>query len=77
MAELNVNQILRIVPDLLKIPAPQMWADYDQEADVLYITFKRPSQADDSEIINDSQIVRYQNGEVVGITIMNASQFIE
>jgi len=58
MAELDINLILRIMPDILKVPTPQMWTDYDQEVDVLYINFKKPSRADDSEIINDTIIVR-------------------
>ncbi len=75
MAELEIDQILRIVPDLLKVPSPQMWTDYDQEADVLYINFKKPSRVDDSKILRDSIIVRSEHGKIVGITILNASKF--
>ncbi|MDA8273560.1 MAG: DUF2283 domain-containing protein [Deltaproteobacteria bacterium] len=28
-----------------------MWIDYDDEADVLYISFKKPKQATNSEIL--------------------------
>ncbi|HMF30768.1 MAG TPA: DUF2283 domain-containing protein [Candidatus Lokiarchaeia archaeon] len=77
MAELDVNQILRIVPEILKVPTPQMWTDYDQEADVLYINFKKPSHADDTQFIGEDVIVRYEKEEIVGITILNASKFMK
>ncbi len=35
-----------------------------READVLYINFKEPNQADDSEITDDDVIVRYEKGNV-------------
>lgn len=42
--------------------------DYDEEADVLYISFGRPQAADDSEEVNDV-IYRFRENELVGITI--------
>ncbi len=53
-----------------------IWMHYDREADVLYLHFKRPNQADDSELTDDDIIIRYENGEVIGLTIMNASKRI-
>lgn len=50
------------------------WSSYDEEADVLYLNFKKPSHADDSELADDDVIVRYEKGEVIGITILNASK---
>ncbi len=75
MTTFNLDQIFRIVPDLLKVPTPRMWTDYDQEADVLYINFKKPSRADDSKILKDSIIVRSEHGKIVGITVLNAGKF--
>jgi uncharacterized protein YuzE len=46
---------------------------YDEEADVLYVNFKKPSHADDSELTDDDIIIRYENEQVVGMTILNAS----
>jgi uncharacterized protein YuzE len=46
---------------------------YDEEADVLYVNFKKPSRADDSELTDDDIIIRYENEQVVGMTILNAS----
>ncbi|MCL4408120.1 MAG: DUF2283 domain-containing protein [Thermotogae bacterium] len=69
-----MKKILDIVPDLLSIPYSRMWTSYDKEADVLYINFKKPSHADDSELTDDDTIIRYEKGEIVGITILNASK---
>jgi uncharacterized protein YuzE len=41
---------------------------------VLYVNFKKPSHADDSELTDDDIIVRYEAGQIVGITILNASK---
>ncbi|MEM2133875.1 MAG: DUF2283 domain-containing protein [Candidatus Jordarchaeaceae archaeon] len=74
MAVIEVEKILALVPELLKVPRERMWVAYDKEADVLYINFKKPSHADDSELTEEDVIIRYQKGEVVGITILNASK---
>ena len=47
--------------------------DYDQEADVLYISFERPQQATDSEMTDDGFIMRYRGKQLVGITVLDAS----
>jgi hypothetical protein len=36
-----------------------MWIDYDDEADVLYISFEKPQQATDSEMLDDGILLRY------------------
>jgi uncharacterized protein YuzE len=51
-----------------------MWLSYDAEADVLYINFKKPSRATDSELTDDDLIIRYEGEEVVGVTVLHASQ---
>jgi uncharacterized protein YuzE len=47
--------------------------DYDQEADVLYISFERPENATDSEMTDDGILLRYRKDQLVGMTIMDAS----
>ena len=42
--------------------------DYDEEADVLYISFGKPQPADDSEEVNDV-IYRFRENELIGITV--------
>ena len=48
----------------------------DTEADVLYLHFKKPNHADNSEMTEDEIIVRYEDKEIIGVTILNASQRI-
>lgn len=74
MAEMILDNILNLIPQLLKIPFQSIWTFYDKESDVLYINFKKPAHADDSEITDDDIIVRYENGQVIGITVLNASK---
>jgi uncharacterized protein YuzE len=74
MASVEVERMLMLVPKLLEIPHERMWTVYDKEADVLYINFKKPSHADDSELTDDDIIIRYEKGQVVGITVLNASK---
>ncbi len=74
MASLELKRILDVVPQLVRIPYEQVWSSYDKEADVLYLNFKKPSHADDSELTDDDIIIRYEKGEIVGITILNASK---
>ena len=74
MAQLNVKQIVDLAPALLSIPFERVWYHYDTEADVLYLNFKKPSHADDSELTEDDVIIRYEAGDVVGLTILHASR---
>ena len=41
---------------------------------MLYVSFKRPSRADDSELTDDDVIIRREKGEVVGMTFLNAAK---
>ena len=73
MEEKIINEVEKIVPEFVKI-AKQMWIDYDKEADVLYISFEKPQNADDS--LMDGNVIIHKRGEsVVGLTIPNASKF--
>lgn len=73
MNRAEIERIVESTPELLHLPSGRMWTSYDREADVLYINFKKPSRADDSELLDSGVLVRYEQGEVVGITVMNAS----
>ena len=49
--------------------------DYDQEADVLYISPRRPQKATDTQVLEDKGILlRYPGEELVGITVLEASK---
>lgn len=73
MAVIDVKEILKITPQLINLPLKRIWYSYDQEADVLYLNFKKPSHADDSELTEDDIIIRYEKDEIVGITVLHAS----
>ena len=51
-----------------------MKSSYDAEADVLYINFKKPSHATDSELTEDDIIIRYEDDEIIGLTVLHASK---
>lgn len=62
------------IQHLLSFPACQMWTDYDAEADILYISFRKPQQANDSVMEDDGNIYHYHNSDLVGITVLHASK---
>ncbi len=74
MAVTDVREYLNLVKIVRATPGRYLWSSYDVEADTLYINFKKPSRATDSELTDDDLIVRYEGEEVVGITILHASQ---
>lgn len=74
MAATEIERMLTLVPQLLEIPHSRIWTTYDKQADVLYINFRKPSHADDSQLTDDDVIVRSEAGQIVGITILNASK---
>lgn len=69
-----LKEIFKATPHLLKLPVAKMWIDYDKEADVLYISFKRPQKTTDSEMLKNGILLRYKGKELVGITILEASK---
>jgi len=74
MREEMIKEVFRATPHLLKFPTGRMWIDYDKEADVLYINFKRPQKATDSEMLKSGILIRYRGEQVVGITVLDASK---
>ena len=74
--EQTVEQYVSLIPAVKHSPKQYLWSSYDAEADVLYVNFKKPSHADDSELTDDDVIIRYDQGQVVGLTILHASQRI-
>jgi len=70
-----IQDISAAVPYLVQFPTRRAWIDYDQEADVLYISLRRPQKATDSEFLEDQGILlRYRGKELVGVTILEASK---
>lgn len=65
--------IFRAVPSLVGLPARRFSVDYDEEADVLYISFDRPQKATDTELTEEGLLLRYRGETLVGVTVLDAS----
>mgnify|MGYP002632813785 CR=1 FL=1 len=65
--------VFQAVPFLLDFPMPRFSVDYDTEADVLYISFRRPQKATNTQVRADGILLRYAASEMVGITVLDAS----
>lgn len=62
-----------MVRDVLGLPAHRVWIDYDEEADVLYMSFRKPQRATKTVEVDEDILVRKDGRTVVGVTILNAS----
>ena len=69
---LNIN-IIESIPYLLNMPSNQTWIDYDEEADVLYVSFRKPQHANDS-IMEGNVVYHYHDSDLVGFTILHAKK---
>ena len=66
-----IQAYIGLSTDLMKLPVRRIWIDYDEEADVLYLSFRKPQRA--SKTVESGDIlIRSDGDEIVGITIMNA-----
>ena len=71
----TIEHLSEVVPHLIHLPTGRAWIDYDQEADVLYISLRRPQKATDTKLLEDRGILlRYRGEELVGFTILDASK---
>ncbi|MBE2225526.1 MAG: DUF2283 domain-containing protein [Anaerolineae bacterium] len=70
----SVQEYLKLLPTVKDAPQHSVWLNYDQEADVMYVNFQKPSVATDSELTDDDVIIRYQDDEIIGFTVLHASQ---
>ncbi|MBM3327420.1 MAG: DUF2283 domain-containing protein, partial [Calditrichaeota bacterium] len=70
MAVKGLKDIIRLVPMVQRSPQSLLWMTYDREADVLYVNFRKPSVADDSELSDDDVILRYAEKELIGYTVL-------
>lgn len=72
-----IESVMAFVPQVLQLRQKNIWLSYDEEADVLYVNFKKPNRADDSELLDNDVIVRYEGDEIVGMTVLNASKKVQ
>ena len=59
----------RFKPVLTVSKLEELDVDYDEEADVLYISFGQPTAASDSKILENDVVVRYKGERIIGLTI--------
>jgi uncharacterized protein YuzE len=71
----TLDDISDAVPHLIRLPDRKAWIDYDEQADVLYISLKRPQKATDTKFLADKGILlRYRAKDLVGVTVLDASK---
>lgn len=68
-----ISKCVAVAADVLKLPTEHVWLDYDKEADVLYISFRRPQRATKTIEADDDILIRKDGRVIVGLTILNAS----
>lgn len=73
LEEKTINNLLKAVSHLVKLPKTRMWLDYDAEADVLYLHFEEEQGSTLSEMRDDGIILDYEGSRLVGLTILEAS----
>ena len=63
----TLDNISEAVPHLIRLPDRKAWIDYDEDADVLYISLKRPQKATDTKVLSDKGILlRYRTRTWLG-----------
>jgi len=77
MAIADIQEYLKLIPAVNRAPQHTVWLTYDAEADTLYVNYKKPSHATDSEITDDDVIIRYEGEEVIGFTVLHASKRVK
>ncbi|MCD6137518.1 MAG: DUF2283 domain-containing protein [Deltaproteobacteria bacterium] len=68
-----IDSCLGLSSQLVRLPVKHIWVDYDEEADVLYLSFRKPQRAKKTIEMDDDVLIRTDDNQIVGITIMNAS----
>jgi uncharacterized protein YuzE len=74
MAIADIQEYLKLIPAVNRSPQHTVWLTYDEEADSLYVNFKKPSHATDSEMTDDDVIIRYEGEEIISFTVLHASK---
>jgi CRISPR-associated protein Cst1 len=70
-----LNRLCELVPQLRSLPRDGLHASYDDGANVLYVSLKRPQDASDTRALHDEGLLlRYRDGELVGVTVLDAGR---
>ena len=68
-----IDSCLGLSSELAKLPVKRIWVDYDKEADVLYLSFRKPQRAKKTVERDDDILIRTDGDKIVGITILDVS----
>jgi len=68
-----ISNCVMVAKNMLKLPLQHVWLDYDREADVLYMSFRKPQRAKKTIETDDDILIRKDGKDIVGLTIMNVS----
>jgi uncharacterized protein YuzE len=68
-----IDSCLGLSSELAKLPVKHIWVDYDEDADVLYLSFRKPQRAKKTVERDDDILIRTDGDKIVGITILDAS----
>ncbi|MCL4457541.1 MAG: DUF2283 domain-containing protein [Nitrospirae bacterium] len=68
-----IDKCIKMASDMVKLSFEHMWVDYDKEADVLYLSFRKPQRATKTVETDDGILIRKDGNKIVGITILDAS----
>lgn len=77
MEQALIKQFYPLITNLVKLPEKKVWTDYDDKADVLYISFGKPQKATDTIPTDDGILVRKKGKKIIGFTILNANLFLK
>ena len=70
-----IQAALALARQVAEFPVSKLWLDFDEEADVLYISLRRPQRATETIDLEDEGILLdYRDKELVGITVLDVSK---
>ena len=68
-----VKTCIGLSSEIIRLPVKHIWVDYDKEADVLYLSFRKPQRAKKTIELDNDILIRKDGRKIVGLTILNAS----
>jgi uncharacterized protein YuzE len=80
MEKKMINNLQNSLPAVFLLLKSQknnrLLVDYDKEADVLYVSFEINQKPDNTEIFSDNVLLRKKGKQTIGITLINASTYL-
>jgi len=69
-------ELIKMIPHVVRSSTKKVWIDYDEDADVLYLSFVYPPDAIEHEEDEEGIIRNYdKEGNLTGLTIIAAKRF--